>query len=79
MQRVSLIKMHKDIQKLKKTVSILSKKIKFNEKSIDIKRIDEDSLTPSEKRRLKKIRADIDNGNWKNFITLEQLKKKYGL
>ncbi|MDE1827632.1 MAG: hypothetical protein KGH65_00515 [Candidatus Micrarchaeota archaeon] len=79
MQKVSLVKMHRDIEKLKKAVNTLNQKIRFRGDSIKIERIDESKLSPLQRRRLKEVDRQIESGNLKNFLTLNELKKKYHL
>ncbi|MDE1869588.1 MAG: hypothetical protein KGH71_01205 [Candidatus Micrarchaeota archaeon] len=73
------MQVQREIRQLKKFVVALDKKVRKMSDSVIIEPIDEEKLTPSERRHLKKVRKDVLEGKMENYISIDELKAKYGL
>ncbi|MDE1870459.1 MAG: hypothetical protein KGH71_05790 [Candidatus Micrarchaeota archaeon] len=69
----------RDIKRLKAAVGALDKKVMKMSHPIIIERVDEESLSPAQQKRIKKIRSDIKKGKLDKYLTIPQLKAKYNL
>ncbi len=80
MQRVSMLQIRRDVDRLQREMVIVKKRLRSIAKEpVIIERVPYSSLTAKERRHIRQAREDIRHGRLGKFVTLEQVMARYGI